>query len=133
MSKFTIDKSHFITGEFRRNGFHNGLDFGSIDHPGRTVHAVHAGKVTAIGYMAGLGHYVVVQSDEFSFIYQEAFSSRSKISVSLNQQLRTGDVIGIRDTDHLHLGITREKNIMKAIGNSFNNNGTWLNPLDFIK
>ena len=120
-------------GEFRRNGFHNGLDFGSIDHPGRAVHAVHAGKVTAIGYMAGLGHYVVVQSDEFSFIYQEAFSSRSKISVSLNQQLRTGDVIGIRDTDHLHLGITREKNIMKAIGNSFNNNGTWLNPLDFIK
>ena len=28
-------------GEFRPNGFHDGLDFGSVDHPGSAVHAVH--------------------------------------------------------------------------------------------
>ena len=120
-------------GEFRANGFHDGLDFGSYDHPGSSVHAVHSGVVTQIGYIAGLENYVVVQSDEYSFVYQEAFSNRGNIKVRVGQQINTGDVIGYRDTSHLHLGITREKNIMRAIANSFNNNGTWLNPLELIR
>ncbi|OQR19161.1 peptidoglycan DD-metalloendopeptidase family protein, partial [Ligilactobacillus salivarius] len=120
-------------GEFRMNGFHDGLDFGSYDHPGSSVHAVHSGVVTQIGYIAGLENYVVVQSDEYSFVYQEAFSNRGNIKVYVGQQINTGDVIGYRDTSHLHLGITREKNIMRAIANSFNNNGTWLNPLELIR
>ena len=120
-------------GEFRMNGFHDGLDFGSYDHPGSSVHAVHSGVVTQIGYIAGLENYVVVQSDEYSFVYQEAFSNRGNIKVRVGQQINTGDVIGYRDTSHLHLGITREKNIMRAIANSFNNNGTWLNPLELIR
>ena len=120
-------------GEFRMNGFHDGLDFGSYDHPGSSVHAVHSGVVTQIGYIAGLENYVVVQSDEYSFVYQEAFSNRGNIKVHVGQQINTGDVIGYRDTSHLHLGITREKNIMRAIANSFNNNGTWLNPLELIR
>lgn len=41
-------------GEFRPNGFHDGLDFGSVDHPGSEVHAVHGGKVTIKSYMGGL-------------------------------------------------------------------------------
>ena len=120
-------------GEFRMNGFHDGLDFGSYDHPGSSVHAVHSGVVTQIGYIAGLENYIVVQSDEYSFVYQEAFSNRGNIKVHVGQQINTGDVIGYRDTSHLHLGITREKNIMRAIANSFNNNGTWLNPLELIR
>ena len=120
-------------GEFRMNGFHNGLDFGSIDHPGSAVHAVHSGVVTQIGYIAGLENYVVVRSDEYTFVYQEAFSNKGNISVKVGQQINTGDVIGYRDTSHLHLGITRETNVMKAIANSFNNNGTWLDPRALIK
>ena len=120
-------------GEFRQNGFHNGLDFGSYDHPGSEVHAVHAGTVTQIGYLSGLEYYVVVQSDEYTFVYQEAFSSTSKISVSVGQKVETGDVIGIRDTEHLHLGITREKNVAKAINSSFIDDGTWIDPLTLIK
>ena len=120
-------------GEFRMNGFHGGLDFGSIDHPGSAVHAVHSGVVTQIGYIAGLENYVVVRSDEYTFVYQEAFSNKGNISVKVGQQINTGDVIGYRDTSHLHLGITRETNVMKAIANSFNNNGTWLDPRALIK
>ena len=120
-------------GEFRMNGFHDGLDFGSIDHPGSAVHAVHSGVVTQIGYIAGLENYVVVRSDEYTFVYQEAFSNKGNISVKVGQQINTGDVIGYRDTFHLHLGITRETNVMKAIANSFNNNGTWLDPRALIK
>ena len=120
-------------GEFRMNGFHDGLDFGSIDHPGSAVHAVHSGVVTQIRYIAGLENYVVVRSDEYTFVYQEAFSNKGNISVKVGQQINTGDVIGYRDTSHLHLGITRETNVMKAIANSFNNNGTWLDPRALIK
>ena len=120
-------------GEFRMNGFHDGLDFGSADHPGSAVHAVHSGVVTQIGYIAGLENYVVVRSDEYTFVYQEAFSNKGNISVKVGQQINTGDVIGYRDTSHLHLGITRETNVMKAIANSFNNNGTWLDPRALIK
>ena len=120
-------------GEFRMNGFHDGLDFGSIDHPGSAVHAVHSGVVTQIGYIAGLENYVVVRSDEYTFVYQEAFSNKGNISVKVGQQVNTGDIIGYRDTSHLHLGITRETNVMKAIANSFNNNGTWLDPRALIK
>ena len=120
-------------GEFRMNGFHDGLDFGSADHPGSAVHAVHSGVVTQIGYIAGLENYVVVRSDEYTFVYQEAFSNKGNISVKVGQQISTGDVIGYRDTSHLHLGITRETNVMKAIANSFNNNGTWLDPRALIK
>ena len=116
-------------GEFRLNGFHDGLDFGSIDHPGYEVHAVHKGIVTGIGYASGLDWYVLIDTGEYLTVYQEAFSSRSNIWVSVGQQVNVGDVIGGRTTAHLHLGITRQKNFNVALANSFNNNGTWINPL----
>ena len=119
-------------GEFRLNGFHDGLDFGSIDHPGYEVHAVHKGIVTGIGYASGLDWYVLIDTGEYLTVYQEAFSSRSNIWVSVGQQVNVGDVIGGRTTAHLHLGITRQKNFNVALANSFNNNGTWINPLTLL-
>ena len=119
-------------GEFRLNGFHDGLDFGSVDHPGYEVHAVHKGTVTGIGYASGLDWYVLIDTGEYLTVYQEAFSSRSNIWVSVGQQVNVGDVIGGRTTAHLHLGITRQKNFNVALANSFNNNGTWINPLTLL-
>ncbi|WP_241700014.1 phage tail protein [Ligilactobacillus salivarius] len=119
-------------GEFRPNGFHDGLDFGSVDHPGSAVHAVHGGKVIIKSYMDGLGNYVVISGGGYNVVYQEAFSSADKITVNVGDTVKTGDVIGYRDTDHLHVGVTRQDfNI--AVGKSFTNDGTWLNPLDLIK
>lgn len=61
-------------GGFRPNSFHDGLDFGSVDHPGSEVHAVHGGKVIIKSYMGGLGNYVVIHSDDgYNIVYQEAF------------------------------------------------------------
>ena len=119
-------------GEFRPNGFHDGLDFGSVDHPGSEVHAVHGGKVAIKSYMGGLGNYVVISGGGYNVVYQEAFSSASKITVNVGDTVKIGDIIGYRDTDHLHVGVTRQDfNI--AVGKSFTNDGTWLNPLDLIK
>ncbi len=120
-------------GEFRQNGFHDGLDFGSIDHPGREVHAVHGGTVKLVGYIAGLDWYTVVDTGEYLIVYQEAFANRSDIKVHEGQQINTGDVIGIRDTAHVHIGITRDHNFNRALRYSFTNNGTWLDPEQVIR
>ncbi|MBF7131089.1 phage tail protein [Pediococcus pentosaceus] len=119
-------------GEFRQNGFHDGLDFGSVDHPGSDVHAIHGGKVTKIGYMGGLGNYFVTHSDDgYNIDYQEAFGSRSNIHVNVGQYVKTGQVVGTRTTDHLHIGITK-KDFDYALRYAFTNNGTWIDPEPLI-
>ncbi|MDN4848272.1 phage tail protein [Ligilactobacillus salivarius] len=119
-------------GGYRQNGFHDGLDFGSVDHPGREVHAIHGGKVTIKSYMGGLGNYVVISGGGYNVVYQEAFSSPSNIIVNVGDTVKVGDVIGYRDTSHLHVGVTKA-DFNVAVGKSFTNDGTWLNPLELIK
>lgn len=119
-------------GGYRQNGFHDGLDFGSVDHPGREVHAIHGGKVTIKSYMGGLGNYVVISGGGYNVVYQEAFSSPSNIIVNVGDTVKVGDVIGYRDTSHLHVGVTKD-DFNVAVGKSFTNDGTWLDPLNLIK
>lgn len=119
-------------GEFRQNGFHDGLDFGTAKYPGSDVHAIHGGKVTKIGYMGGLGDYFVTHSDDgYNIDYQEAFGSRSNIHVKVGQYVKTGQVVGVRTTDHLHIGITK-KDFDYALRYAFTNNGTWIDPEPLI-
>ena len=120
-------------GEFRLNGFHDGLDFGSYDHPGAHVQAIHSGKIVSVGYTAGLDWYVLEDTGDYLIVYQEAFASRGDIHVTPGQQINVGDVIGTRDTSHVHIGITKNHNFNYDLANSFNNNGTWLNPLEIIR
>ena len=96
-------------GGYRQNSFHDGLDFGSIDHPGSEVHAVHGGKVTAKAWgSGGINWYVVITDDGgLNVEYQEAFGSESNITVNVGDTVKTGQVIGYRTTDHLHIGITK--------------------------
>ena len=120
-------------GGYRTNSFHDGLDFGSVDHPGSEVHAIHGGTVVFKGYMGGLGNYVVTHStDGFNIVYQEAFSSASQIRVNIGDKVKTGDVIGWRNTDHLHVGVTKA-DFYEAVRKSFTNDGTWLDPQALIK
>lgn len=120
-------------GGFRPNSFHDGLDFGSVDHPGSEVHAIHGGTVVFKGYMGGLGNYVVTHStDGFNIVYQEAFSSAGQIRVNIGDKVKTGDIIGWRNTDHLHVGVTKA-DFYEAVRKSFTNDGTWLDPQALIK
>ncbi|QLL69603.1 phage tail protein [Lactobacillus sp. 3B(2020)] len=122
-------------GGYRTNSFHDGLDFGSIDHPGSEVHAVHGGKVTisrAWG-SGGIGWYIVIQdSSGLNVEYQEAFASAGNIIKNVGDIVKTGDVIGYRNTDHLHIGITRHS-FPEAFSHAFSNDGTWLDPQAMIK
>ena len=120
-------------GQFRQNGFHDGLDFGAYDHPGTQVHAIHSGTIVGVGYTAGLDWYVLEDTGEYLVVYQEAFSNRGNITVTPGQKIEVGDVIGNRDTSHVHIGITRQHNFNIALAKSFTNDGTWLNPLEIIR
>lgn len=139
----SVGEGHFMeaqlfgvhAGNGRTNNFHDGLDFGSIDHPGSEVHAIHGGTVTRISSDGYIGWYVVTHSrDGYDIVYQEAFSSRGNIRVNQGQTIKTGDVIGIRDTSHVHIGVTKKswyEGYTK--GHSFDPNWAWLDPLKLIK
>ncbi|EMF0202636.1 glucosaminidase domain-containing protein [Enterococcus hirae] len=122
-------------GEFRMNGFHNGLDFGSVDHPGNEIHAVHAGTVVFAGNpsIAALGSCVIVIKDgDLSMVYQEFGSSPSNARVKVGDKVKAGQVIGIRDTAHLHLGFTKS-DWYAAQASAFKNDGVWLDPLPYLQ
>lgn len=120
-------------GGYRQNSYHDGVDFGSVDHPGREVHCIHGGTVTIKSSMGGLGNFVVIHTPEgFNIVYQEAFSSPSNIIVNVGQKVKTGDIIGYRDTDHVHIGVTKQ-DFYQAVRNSFSPAGGWLDPVKLIK
>lgn len=124
-------------GNGRRNSFHDGLDFGSIDHPGSEIHAIHGGTVMEVSHAAGIGWYVLTHSsDGYDIIYQEAFSSESKISVKKGQHIKTGNVIGNRDTNHVHIGVCKKPYSWSAgfyNRHSFDPHWHWLDPLKLIQ
>ena len=141
---FSIGQRFGATGAAgRRNGYHDGLDFGSYDHPGSAVHAVHGGKVLTVdGVRDSHGNvqwwYVLVYDGRYLYVYQEAFSNPSRITVHADQIIYPGQVIGYRDTSHLHLGINTSPNYGPDLAHSYQESwsdpsevtggGTWLNP-----
>lgn len=120
------------TGWFGRGGgdFHDGFDFDGAHYNGNCL-AVHPGTVHHIG--ADLGWwYVWVQSpDGYSEIYQEGFTRRSDIYVNEGQQVNVGTPIGRVTGTHTHIGITN-KPIPIAYYHGYEDDGTWLNPIDVI-
>lgn len=122
-------------GGFRINGFHDGLDFGAYDHPGAEVHAIHGGKCTTGATWGGpeiKWYFVITDSTGLNVEYQEGFSNPGCIRVQPGQVVHTGDVVAIRDMDHVHIGITR-MDVRAAFGHAFSNDGTWLDPQQMIK
>src|SRR5699024_5726700 len=96
---FACGEGSFMSGQLfgvhpgngRPNNFHDGLDFGSIDHPGAEVHAIHGGKVTQIAYGQGVDWYcVVTDSTGLNVEYQEAFSNPGLFRVQVGQTIKTG-------------------------------------------
>lgn len=133
----------FGASAMRQGNFHDGLDFGTASWPGSNVLAVHAGRVIFAGdpgsvgidnsFPNGLGKSVVVTKDDnMEIVYQEFNTSTGRIKVQKGDMVKTGQVIGVRNTDHLHLGITKKMGWQAAEGHAFSNDGTWLDPQRII-
>ena len=136
------------TSNIRKNGFHDGLDFGTQDHPGSEVHAVHGGRVLDVNTVKDddgkvLWWFTTVWDGKYLYVYQEAFSNRDKITVKPNDIIYAGQVIGYRDLNHLHLGINTSPNYGIDLKNSFvpswndpnqaTGHGEWLDPQTVIR
>lgn len=136
----SVGEGHFMQvqsfgydGGYRQNSYHDGLDFGSVDHPGSEVHAIHSGTVTRKGYLDGLLWYFTTENnDGYTIVYQEAFSTAADIYVKVGDHITTGDIVGRRTTSHLHVGITTI-DFMQAVANSFSSAGGWVDPQAMIK
>lgn len=132
-------------GGGRPNGFHCGVDFGTIPYGNQSILAIHGGTVYKIGHwgytQAGLGWYVCVKSDDgFYEIYQEfafADGDRNKaIKVKVGDKLKTGDPVAVlnprlRGVTHIHIGVSR-KEIMAAEKHAFTDDGTWINWIPYV-
>lgn len=115
--------------------FHSGLDFGSVDHPGSEVHAIHGGTciISRVWGKGGINWYCVIQdSTGLNVEYQEAFGSANNIIINVGDKIQTGQVIGYRTTNHLHIGITRH-GFPEAFSHWATDDGTWIDPLATIK
>ncbi|MFG2789227.1 M23 family metallopeptidase [Streptomyces sp. NPDC048419] len=104
--------SYTITGTFGQpgsmwsSGYHTGLDFAAPT--GTPIKAVHSGKVTEAGWAGAYGYRTIMTLDDGTELW---FCHQSSISVSVGQQVSTGEVIGrIGATGnvtgpHLHLEV----------------------------
>lgn len=122
-------------GEFRQNGFHDGLDFGSVDHPGNEIHAIHGGTVVHAGYKDSyIGYYIVIHStDGYDMVYQEFGSSKSDILVKEKQTVKTGQVIARRTTSHVHIGVCKYPHYWTTGYSHSFEKWYWLDPLKLIE
>lgn len=98
---------------------HRGVDIAAAQ--GTPVAAIHDGKVVSAGDMGSYGLCVVIEDDKG---YQSRYAHCSALSVSAEQEVRRGDVIGAVGSTgdstgpHLHLEVML--------------NGEYLNPYYFV-
>lgn len=132
-------------GNGRKNNYHDGVDFGTAQHNGQAIRAIHGGKVVDIGFRGttqnDIGGYVVTKSsDGWYIVYQEFVFSPSEsdvIKVKKGETVEAGETIGILSSstgnvNHVHIGATKQV-WSKAISNSFSSAGGWQDPLELIK
>lgn len=117
--------------------FHNGFDLGSAKYPDQKILAMHSGTVIYANWApAGyelLGTTIVIKTDDNYYnIYQEFGLSTSDIKVSVGQKIKLGELIGLRRTSHLHVGITK-KHWLEAQSSAYRDDGTWLDPVKVIR
>jgi len=120
------------------HAFHDGLDFGTRDHKGTYVHAIHGGTVIRVGNYGGIGWAIIIRSsDGYQIVYQEAFATRASISVKVGDTVKTGQKIGVRDSslEHLHIGVVKKPYTwwQGYNGGHSYEKWHWLDPLKLIE
>lgn len=116
------------------SGFHDGMDIGAAAQiPGHKVYACHSGTIVYSGYhSAALLWLVILKTGKYYVWYQEFTASGANIAVKVGQKVKAKQLIGNVTGTHLHIGITKQKDMNQALASWDKNNGTWLNPKKFF-
>ncbi|MEU4656770.1 M23 family metallopeptidase [Streptomyces sp. NPDC023723] len=88
-SSYTITSTFGQAGAYWSSGYHTGLDFAAPT--GTLIKAVHTGTITEAGWAGSYGYRTILTLDDGTELW---FCHQSSISVSVGQQVNTGDVIG---------------------------------------
>ncbi|MFD3826653.1 M23 family metallopeptidase [Streptomyces sp. NPDC058625] len=88
-SSYTISSTFGQAGAYWSSGQHTGLDLAAPT--GTLLKAVHTGTITSAGWDGSYGYKTVLTLDDGTEIW---YAHQSSISVSVGQQVNTGDVIG---------------------------------------
>ncbi|MBL1083430.1 M23 family metallopeptidase [Streptomyces actinomycinicus] len=88
-SSYTITSTFGQAGSMWSSGYHTGLDFAAPT--GTLIKAVHSGKITEAGWAGSYGYRTILTLDDGTELW---FCHQSSISVSVGQQVSTGEVIG---------------------------------------
>lgn len=116
------------------SGFHDGMDIGAAAQiPGHKVYACHSGTIVYSGYhSSALLWLVILKTGKYYVWYQEFTASGNNIAVKVGEKVKAKQLIGNVTGTHLHIGITKQKDINQALASWDKNNGTWLNPKKFF-
>lgn len=123
-----LEGDYEITSDFgmrmhpiiKEKKMHLGVDFRAP--VGTEVVATSNGIVVKAKYTKGYGNYVVIKHDES---YETLYSQLSKINVSINQEIKKGEVIGLSGNSgsstgpHLHYEVRKD--------------GKAVNPADYLR
>ncbi|AJE41407.1 M23 family metallopeptidase [Streptomyces nodosus] len=88
-SSYTLTSRFGDAGALWSSGYHTGLDFAAPT--GTLIKAVHSGTITEAGWAGAYGYRTILTLDDGTELW---FCHQSSISVSVGQQVSTGDVIG---------------------------------------
>lgn len=116
-------------------GFHDGIDIGNnsqiYEHK---IYACHSGTVIYSNYMMSeLMWVIIIKTGKYYIWYQEFTSTANNVAVKVGDKVKAKQYIGYVTGTHVHVGITKQKDINQALASAFTNNGTWLNPMKFFK
>ncbi|MFH9983880.1 M23 family metallopeptidase [Streptomyces sp. NPDC017179] len=88
-TSYTLTSTFGQAGSMWSSGYHTGLDFAAPT--GTLLKAIHTGTVTEAGWAGAYGYRTILTLDDGTELW---YCHQSSISVSVGQQVSTGDVIG---------------------------------------
>ncbi|MDI3402573.1 M23 family metallopeptidase [Streptomyces cavernicola] len=89
LSSYTISTVFGQAGSMWSSGYHTGLDFAAPT--GTPIKSIHSGTVKEAGWSGSYGYRTVIELDDGTEL---AYNHQSSMSVSVGQEVKTGDVIG---------------------------------------
>ncbi|MFM9369145.1 M23 family metallopeptidase [Streptomyces sp. Da 82-17] len=89
LASYTISTVFGQAGSMWSSGYHTGLDFAAPT--GTPIKSIHSGTVKEAGWSGSYGYRTVIELDDGTEL---AYNHQSSMSVSVGQEVKTGDVIG---------------------------------------
>ncbi|MFB6098354.1 MAG: murein hydrolase activator EnvC [Salinibacter sp.] len=116
----TVDFGNRVDPVHNTTTYHPGILIAT--NPGSPVRAIFDGVVTDIDFVSGYGTYVVIRHGEYLSVY----SNFSSLSISTNQRVNAGQVIGRAGTENQPRGASLFFGLVNRSSSDFVDPTRWL-------